>query len=107
MTDPDVFMRDLAEAMEELDMDIDEYIRRNSIQAKQIDSYVEDADDHGYIQNDIWKVDQENPFYFIYEWDTYHNGEPPRIYLAKPYETLRFNAVSNDYREAYRENYIY
>lgn len=107
MIDPEEFMKDLAIAMEEEDVDIEEFIHRNNIKANEIDSYVVDADDHGYTQYNIWKVEQEEPFYFIYEWNTYYNGEPSAIFLAEPFQTTRYYVVSDNYREMYRDGELY
>lgn len=101
MIDHEEFMRDLANALED-GYDIENFLSENDIEAKEVDSYVSDADDHGYVQHDIWKVEDEEPFYFIYEWNTYHHGGPAAIFLAQPYETTRYYTISDDFREMVR-----
>lgn len=105
MINPEDIMMDLATHLE--DDDLHSFFRANDIVAREIDSYVVDADDHGYTNHDIWKVELmgQDPFYFVYEWDTYYNGDPARIFLAAPYEEIRYSLTSDNFREMIRDEY--
>jgi hypothetical protein len=84
--------------------DIEVFFKENNIKISQIDSYVYDADDKGYSEHTIYKVELKEPFYFIHEW---YGGKweslGSAVYIAEAYQATRYKIISDDFRDKYNE----